>query len=245
MPEPIQPGAQKPRLIYLQWVGDSDEPPTGNEEIRDADVTWSRERVFEHDLVYSLIETPIAPADHHDQTQNALLPCPFCGNEPNEGIYTDWPKRNFVACDSDCPVEPEVTGHSISAARKLWNTRAAPSVPSGNAANTAPIPPKSSLPSKGALRMATIMRGQGCISDKDILEWATWIDSETGLPELLQALKPFAEVAAELATIGFVFREDQWLWKPSSNTRDTKGINAQHIIDAANVLSKAERGADK
>lgn len=63
--------------------------------------------------------------------------------------------------------------------------------------------------------------------------------------ELLQALQPFADVAPELHKIGAIARKDQWLWKPSSNTRETKGINAQHILDAVAALSKAERGADK
>lgn len=131
----------------------------------------------------------------------------------------------------------------------LWMRLYEPSVPSGNAANPAQSKSEASVsgrPSKGALRAAAAcIRTPGLGTDVAEQEFAWLIDSETGLPELLEALKPFVEVAAELATIGFVFREDQWLWKPSNNTRDTKGINAQHIIDAANILSKAERGADK
>ncbi len=41
-----------PRKIYLQYVGDSDEKPTDSDDIRDGDVTWSRERIFKHDLVF-------------------------------------------------------------------------------------------------------------------------------------------------------------------------------------------------
>jgi hypothetical protein len=41
-----------PRKIYLQYVGDSDEKPSDADDVRDGDVTWSRERVFKHDIVY-------------------------------------------------------------------------------------------------------------------------------------------------------------------------------------------------
>ncbi len=41
-----------PKKIYLQWVGDSDEAPKDSDIISVTDVTWSRERIFKHDIVY-------------------------------------------------------------------------------------------------------------------------------------------------------------------------------------------------
>jgi hypothetical protein len=41
-----------PDVIFLQWVGDSDEKPSPRCEIDSNDVTWSAHKIFKHDVRY-------------------------------------------------------------------------------------------------------------------------------------------------------------------------------------------------
>ncbi|RMH78256.1 MAG: hypothetical protein D6681_20180 [Calditrichaeota bacterium] len=44
--------ADPPDYIWLQWHGDETHPQYASSVPRDEDVTWSRERIYEHDALY-------------------------------------------------------------------------------------------------------------------------------------------------------------------------------------------------
>lgn len=53
----------------------------------------------------------------------ALLPCPFCGNQPEIMNIGDARKGLMLECITDGCVKPHVSCHRHDRAIKKWNTR--------------------------------------------------------------------------------------------------------------------------
>ncbi len=49
------------------------------------------------------------------------------------------------------------------------------------------------------------------------------------ISELIDALKPFALACDEASAVASIPDEKVWLWKPSSNQRETNGISLAHL----------------
>jgi hypothetical protein len=64
--------------------------------------------------------------------QSELLPCPFCGGEPDLVlcVTTAYVRCMQAGCDTTGPVAPRVLGHHGNEAISLWNTRPSLSTPS-------------------------------------------------------------------------------------------------------------------
>ena len=78
-----------PEKIYLQWHGDADpaDYPDGSEP-RGDDVTWCRDKIFDHDIAYVRADKLAALEAERDQlrAENAELQ-----NELTKGIHTCGP----------------------------------------------------------------------------------------------------------------------------------------------------------
>ena len=61
----------------------------------------------------------------------------------------------------------------------------------------------------------------------------------TNEQQLIDALLPFAFAFTETRPTGAIPDESIWIWKPSSNKRETHGISRAHLRAAANALSNA------
>lgn len=248
MPEPIQSGAQKeehkPGIKYCSLCRN----PVSECECKPSPIA----------------ETLPAFLDNRDQTQTNSTLCSFSGRKarqwwirPNgEAGYggpdeiSDTPAVNHIHVREVIGEEfiftyPEhgLTREDCASLNALMErpkvkriTLEISFVGRGNGAGAPPIsPPKSGQPSPGALRAA-----QECLNSLDSHRYSTveslaaLIDSETSLPELLQACRYVLETLRHVKHCN----EFDYRAHPRKDIFST-----EEMLSAA--ISKAERGADK
>lgn len=82
-----------PKVIYLQYHGDGE--PDDESPVRDADVTWCRDKIFEHDLEYVRLE------EKEPSGRNALN---------KSGMFKTPPSKQWMEAAIASDEEPEVIG---------------------------------------------------------------------------------------------------------------------------------------